>query len=378
MNDNIKKTILLVEDQGLIALSKQKELEKYEYNVLIVNTGEKAVETLKQNNKKIDLILMDIDLGSGIDGTIAAELILKEREIPIVFLSSHTEPEIVEKTEKITSYGYVVKNSSITVLDASIKMAFKLFDASTKLLHSRNDYQDLFNNATDAIYIQDKEGRFLDVNLGAVKMYGYPKEYFLGKTPVFLSAPGKNNLEKLSQIIEDAFSGTSCEYDFWGMRKNGEIFPKIVRSQNGFYMGQKVIITHAIDITKRKEKERLLKESEEKYRAIIAASPDTITVTDMEGCIQMISPNVLSMLGGKSEKEYIGRSVLDFMVKEDRNKAKQNIAIMSENTNHNSVKYMGLRMDGSIFEMEIKGSFIFNTEGQPQQMIFIVRDISKK
>ncbi len=53
--------------------------------------------------------------------------------MPIVFLSSHMEPEIVEKTEKITSNGYVVKSSSITVLDASIKMAFKLFDANLKI-----------------------------------------------------------------------------------------------------------------------------------------------------------------------------------------------------------------------------------------------------
>jgi len=377
MKDENSKLLLLVEDEALIALSKKKDLETYGYKVLIANSGEKAVSTAKENNN-IDLILLDIDLGRGIDGTIAAELILKERELPIVFLSSHTEPEIVEKTEKITSYGYVVKNSSITVLDASIKMAFKLFEASTKLLQSRNDYQDLFNNATDAIYIQDKKGCFLDVNQGAVEMYGYSKEYFLGKTPKFLSAPGKNDLEKLSQIIENAYNGTSCEYDFWGIRKNGKVFPKLVRTQSGNYMGRKVIITHAIDITKRKEEERLLIESDEKYRAIISASPDTITVTDMEGRIQLISPNVLSMLGGKNEEEYMGRSVLDFIVNEDRKRAKQNIALMSESPIHNSEKYKGLRIDGSIFEMDIKGSFIFDSTGFPYQMIFIVRDLSKR
>ena len=377
MKDENSKLLLLVEDEALIALSKKKDLETYGYKVLIANSGEKAVSTAKENNN-IDLILLDIDLGRGIDGTIAAELILKERELPIVFLSSHTEPEIVEKTEKITSYGYVVKNSSITVLDASIKMAFKLFEASTKLLQSRNDYQDLFNNATDAIYIQDKKGCFLDVNQGAVEMYGYSKEYFLGKTPKFLSAPGKNDLEKLSQIIENAYNGTSCEYDFWGIRKNGKVFPKLVRTQSGNYMGRKVIITHAIDITKRKEEERLLIESDEKYRAIISASPDTITVTDMEGRIQLISPNVLSMLGGINEEEYMGRSVLDFIVNEDRKRAKQNIALMSESPIHNSEKYKGLRIDGSIFEMDIKGSFIFDSTGFPYQMIFIVRDLSKR
>ncbi len=129
-----KETLLLVEDEVLVAKEKQQELEKYGYNVITVHTGEKAV-AISRENYEIDLILMDIDLGKGIDGTEAAEQILKEQEIPVVFMSSHTEPKIVEKTEKITSYGYVVKSSNITVLNASIKMAFKLFNAKEEIEH---------------------------------------------------------------------------------------------------------------------------------------------------------------------------------------------------------------------------------------------------
>jgi chemotaxis protein methyltransferase CheR len=171
MDEHSKKTLLLVEDEMLIAMAQKMFLEKYGYNVLTINTGEKAIEILKQDaqielallpelkktpleklgyhvitassaekavelfekHDEIDLVLMDIDLGKGLDGTQAAEIILKHRDIPLLFLSSHTEPGVVEKTEKITSYGYVVKNSSITVLDASIKMAFKLFDSNRAL-----------------------------------------------------------------------------------------------------------------------------------------------------------------------------------------------------------------------------------------------------
>jgi len=132
MGTSIKKSILLVEDEAILGMLQKATLEKYGYCVTTVNSGEKAVEYIN-NNLSIDLILMDIDLGRGIDGTQAAEHILSNHDIPIIFLSSHTEPEIVEKTEKITSYGYVVKNSTITVLDASIKMAFKLFDAKQNI-----------------------------------------------------------------------------------------------------------------------------------------------------------------------------------------------------------------------------------------------------
>jgi PAS domain S-box-containing protein len=143
MKDVNKKLILLVEDEVLIALAKKTELEKYGYRIITITSGEKAVIE-SQKNKNIELILMDIDLGPGIDGTEAAAIILKDREIPVVFMSSHTEPEIVEKTEKITSYGYVVKSSSITALDASIKMAFKLFEANNNNLSQKMEIETLY------------------------------------------------------------------------------------------------------------------------------------------------------------------------------------------------------------------------------------------
>ena len=133
MSEQSKKTILIVEDDLILARMGQKILAQCGHRSIVANTGEEAVDIFKKNDDAIDLILMDIDLGSGIDGTEAAAIILKDCDVPVVFLSSHTEPEIVEKTEKITSYGYVVKGSGITVLDASIKMAFKLFEANNKL-----------------------------------------------------------------------------------------------------------------------------------------------------------------------------------------------------------------------------------------------------
>lgn len=151
MNDAITKTILLVEDEVLIAMAEKAQLQKYGYDVHHVSSGEKAVAAIDAATYPVDLILMDIDLGPGIDGTEAARQILNEVEIPIVFLSSHTEPEVVAKTEKITSYGYVVKNSAVTVLDASVKMAFKLFDAKRETDNSKQRFHHLFHNSPYAV-----------------------------------------------------------------------------------------------------------------------------------------------------------------------------------------------------------------------------------
>lgn len=102
------KRILLVEDEAIVAADESRLLKGEGYAVLIAASAKKAIETVNSGPDAVDLILMDIDLGKGMDGAQAAQAILKEHDIPIVFLSSHTEKEVVVKTEKITSYGYEV------------------------------------------------------------------------------------------------------------------------------------------------------------------------------------------------------------------------------------------------------------------------------
>lgn len=126
----MNKTLLLVEDESIIAMSSKSSLERYGYTVFAVHHGDDAMKTLREHH--VDLILMDINLGHE-DGTEVAEEIQKLYDTPIVFLSSYTEALVVEKTERVTSYGYVVKHSGMTVLDTSIKMALKLYDANKKL-----------------------------------------------------------------------------------------------------------------------------------------------------------------------------------------------------------------------------------------------------
>lgn len=158
---SMMKTILLVEDEALIALAGRKSLERLGYAVQVAHSGEAAVEMVRTMTG-LDLVLMDIDLGRGIDGTQAAELILQDHDLPIVFVSSHSEPEIIEKTERITSYGYIVKSSSLPVFDASIKMAFKLYTKNSELLETRNKLKATLDVIPDLMFVVDRQGYFVD------------------------------------------------------------------------------------------------------------------------------------------------------------------------------------------------------------------------
>ena len=335
MKDGEKKLLLLVEDEVLIALNEKMSLEKYGYSVITVTNGGEAIETVKAT-PEIDLILMDIDLGNGADGTNIAEIILKEHEIPIVFLSSHTEPEIVAKTEKITSYGYVVKDSNITVLDTSIKMAFKLFSAK-KEIHQQNMLIKAGNENLRFTIEELEKGRnrltsifraaptgigvvidriIVDVNQRICEMTGYHKEEIIGKSAKLLY-PTEDDYdfvgrEKYQQI---KLKGTGTVETRWKC-KDGRIIDVLLSSTplDTKDLGKGVTFT-ALDITDRKQVEDKLKESEEKFRSYVENAPDGIFVADENG--RYIEVNKAACeITGYAKEELINFTIVELIQKE--------------------------------------------------------------
>jgi len=221
------KSILLVEDEALIALVERRTLEGFGYTVLTAQSGEQAVEAVNAD-PDIDLVLMDIDLGAGIDGTEAAARILSHRDLPLIFLSSHTEPEYVQLTESITSYGYIVKNSGVTVLDASIKMAFRLFESRLRaqeheaaLQKDRERNQALLDAIPDLMFVFDREGVIVDYNLSGSSRLFAPPETFLHR-PLHEFFP-----EQLTQLtverLERVFSTGESQLYHYTLEQNGEV-----------------------------------------------------------------------------------------------------------------------------------------------------------
>ncbi len=181
MSDKDKR-ILLVEDDAIIALSEEKILQRSGYRVMTVHTAQDAIEKVRE--AEIDLILMDIDLGPGkMNGTDAAEIILEEKEIPIVFLTNHAEKEMVDKVKGITRYGYILKNSGRFVLLESIAMAFELYNSYLEIRERERRYDDLIRNLDDIIYNLDVEtGEFGYISPVFTRILGYTKEELLNLT----------------------------------------------------------------------------------------------------------------------------------------------------------------------------------------------------
>ncbi len=306
----MSKKILLVEDEALIAMSEKRELEKYDYLVHHVTTGEKAVQAILDNVLPVDLILMDIDLGSGIDGTQAAEKILNHKDIPVVFLSSHTEPEVVEKTEKITSYGYVVKNSGIVVLDASIKMAFKLFEANRRILGSEIKQKTMLANISDVIVIIDKKGvnRYKSPNI--TKLFGWKPEELIGKSTWDNVHPDDLRDAQLffNGIMEEPGATGTAEFRY--RCKNGEyaiieitlmnlLHDKVIQGLLGNY--------HNISNRKKIEEEQLA------LAALVENSNDIAIVKNIERRIISGNKNFVQASMSESLSDLVGKTDADIL-----------------------------------------------------------------
>lgn len=81
-------------------------LRKQSYAVVTVRCGFKDVERAA-NLPSIDLALLDLDLGDGISGVEVAGAILQLRELPVVFLSSGADDELLPNAGVLPAYGYL-------------------------------------------------------------------------------------------------------------------------------------------------------------------------------------------------------------------------------------------------------------------------------
>ncbi len=172
-----------------------------------------------------------------------------------------------------------------------------LDEREARLRESEASYRGLFDSVSEAIYILDENGRFLDVNLGAEKMYGYRHEELTGRTPMDLAAPGRNDLDHLKTRLRQALAGDRQQFEFWGRRKNGEDFPKQVWLNRGRYFGRDVVIAMATDIGERKHFEEELRISRERLEFALQGANDGLWDWNLENDTVYYSPRWKSMLG---------------------------------------------------------------------------------
>ena len=128
--------------------------------------------------------------------------------------------------------------------------------------------------------------------------------------------------------------------------------------------------------------ERLHKDNQlekEKLQFIFNASPDNIITTDLEGNLLMLSPAGKKMFAYEPDfDDFTGMQIFDFIIPEDVERAKSNLKQMYQKNSLSSNEYRGLRQDQSTLDLEVNSGIVYNANGFPAKMIFIIRDITER
>ena len=119
-------TILLVEDEGIVAKDIKKRLQKWGYTVsAIVSSGEQALEKVKE---KPDLVLMDIILRGDMDGIETARIIRMKFNIPVVYITAYAGKQVLKRAEMTRPYGYILKPFDDEELHTTIERALYMVE----------------------------------------------------------------------------------------------------------------------------------------------------------------------------------------------------------------------------------------------------------
>ncbi|MGE3775239.1 MAG: diguanylate cyclase, partial [Gammaproteobacteria bacterium] len=131
----MNQRIMIVEDERVVALDLKLSLESLGYDVVgIASEASTAIEEVAR--LRPDLVLMDIHLDGGSDGTVAAAAIRERWQLPVVFLTAYADEDTLARAEQSLPYGYLVKPFQLRELSATVRMALARHVVERRLAHT--------------------------------------------------------------------------------------------------------------------------------------------------------------------------------------------------------------------------------------------------
>ena len=249
--------------------------------------------------------------------------------------------------------------------------------AEAALQESEQRHRDYLAHSPYGIFVADEKGRYVQVNPAACRLTGYSEKELLAMT--IPDIHGEESREDAARHFQAVVREGKAAGELKFRTKSGESrwwLVSAVKISDTRFLG------FCNDVTDRKQAEAALRESETLYRSILNASPDDITITDLEGRILMVSPSALRIFGCERADQLVGHRVFEFIDPGERARAAADIVQLNQGATSGPIgyrgEYRGLRADGSLFDIEVNGEFIRDETGQPLRMILIVRDITQR
>lgn len=273
------------------------------------------------------------------------------------------------------SIDHIVEDLRKATLEIrNLKKKSANFQSEEKALKVKEEYfQQLFQYSNDAVFICDFDGNIIDANEKACDMLEYSKDELL-KIP-FLELQTEDELSKSKVASKTSRDTGSVRFESVFKKSDGslidvEINTSIVDIQKG------IMQSIVSDITGRKEMERSLRDSEEKFRTFMETASDLMFITDVEGRFIYVNDAMANKLAYLKE-ELIGMDFQD-IVDKDTLEASRIQREQLQEAGENIHKIIWETKNRKKINGEMKAVAIFNSEGEFQGIRGIFRDITER
>lgn len=184
-----KPGILIVEDDSIVAFDLQRIVLGLGYEVIgLVTLGREAVAIAAAQTPAA--VLMDIALGGSLDGIQTAQLIKKQADVPIIFVTAYSDPKTLQRAKLVDPFGYVLKPFDDEIIRVTLEMALYKHQISQELKESQQRLRlmvehfkfqaNLLAQVNDAIIVLDNDNHIAYWNKGAERLYHWTATEVLG------------------------------------------------------------------------------------------------------------------------------------------------------------------------------------------------------
>lgn len=308
--------IMIVEDEGILALDIQKRLLGMGYAVPVVTaSGEEAFR--KAGDIPLDLVLIDTRLMGAVDGIGAVLGGRASEDIPVVYIAAPGNLVAVDDAQQAAPYGYILTPFDDLHLRNTIEMALYRHNLEKKLRESQQWLSTTLNSIGDAVVAADPQGRVLFMNASAAALTGWAQNDAIGKdiglvlrlvdetTRLLVQFPVAAALLDRPERVLPAHSLLIAQ-DGKEIPVEDSLAP--IKDGRGSMVGFVLVFR---DITARRKKDEALRRSEFTFRNMIAQLPVGIALFNADGCVVEANPVVWELLGVSSFAALEGLCLFD-------------------------------------------------------------------
>jgi PAS domain S-box-containing protein len=333
--------VLIVDDHESVRRGIRSLLSLAPHTAVCGEAGDGLGALMKARTLRPDVVIMDVSMPR-MDGIEATKILRQELPETEVIVISQNDPMLVApQVAKTGARAYIAKSKLGVQLLPTIEGIVSSRQASAaEASHSAEEpspepsesvneriFREMLDalpsaivdSSDDAIVSKNLTGRITSWNKSAERIFGYSSSEAVGQNITMIIPPERRDEEL--EILARLARGERIEhFDTIRRRKDGTLIDvsltvSPIRNASGQIVGASKV---ARDITERIRAEKAMRESEERFRAIVETTPECVKLVAADGMLLHMNSSGLQMVGASSPESVVGLCVYDLIAPEHR------------------------------------------------------------